>query len=85
VAGLSAQAGHGDAHVISVVRGEPTAAELAALVAVLVARARGGEAALAGPAAQAPASRSGWLNKSQLMREPVAVGHGAWKRSALPR
>ena len=84
-ADLSAQAGHGDAHAISVVRGEPTAAELAALVAVLVARARAGEAAFAGSAAQAPASRSGWLNKSHLMREPVVVGFGAWKHSALPR
>jgi len=66
---------------ISVVRGQPTEAELAAVVTVLAARA----AAAAAVSAPARASRSSWSDPSRLMREPVVPGRGAWRRSALPR
>jgi len=72
--------------VLSVVLGNPTGAEIAAVVtviAVLAARARAG-AALADGAASASASRSGWSDRSRLLREPIAVGPGGWRRSTLP-
>uniref|UniRef100_UPI00130039AB acyl-CoA carboxylase subunit epsilon n=1 Tax=Nocardiopsis sp. TNDT3 TaxID=2249354 RepID=UPI00130039AB len=46
---------------LAVVRGEPTAEELAALTAVLSARARAAEE----PAPERP---SGWRDRSRLMR-----------------
>jgi hypothetical protein len=65
--------------LLRVVRGEPTAAELAALVAVLTARAA------AGAAARRPRPRSAWADPADRVRAPLAAGPGAWRRSALPR
>jgi hypothetical protein len=79
------QADPGDAPVITVVRGQPTDVEIAALVAVLASRAREGAAGPANPERPAGARRSGWSDKSQLMRQPITTGQGVWKRSALPR
>ena len=71
---------------LRVVRGNPTAEELAALTLVLAARARAAAAAAAArPAASTPASRSSWSAKSRLLRQTVSPGSGGWKRSALPR
>jgi len=70
--------------LLSVVRGEPTAAELAAVVALIAGRRRAG-AALARETRPAPASRSEWSLPSALMRTPITAGPGAWRRSALPR
>jgi len=75
---------------LSVVRGNPTDTELAALVTVLAARAG---ASAAGPAATAAggqptparAPRSRWSDKSWLMRASLSPGPDAWRRSALPR
>ncbi len=64
--------------VLRVVRGEPSAAELAALVAVLGARPTT-------RADGAPAGRSPWNDPARLVRGPVAPGAGGWRRSALPR
>jgi acyl-CoA carboxylase epsilon subunit len=66
---------------ISVVRGQPTEAELAAVVTVLAARS----IAAATVPAPARASRSSWSDTSRLMRESIAPSAGAWRRSALPR
>ena len=66
--------------VLRVVRGEPTAEELAALVAVVgvvagrAAGERGGD--------RRP--RSAWNHPGRLVRRPVAAGPGGWRRSALP-
>jgi hypothetical protein len=75
---------------LSVVRGNPTDIELAALVTVL--RARAGAAAAAATATAsadqltpARASRSRWSDKSWLMRASLSPGPDAWRRSALPR
>ena len=64
---------------IAVVRGEPTAVEIAALITVLAARQR-----LARPAAVRPRARSQWADRGHLLRAPVTAGPGAWRASALP-
>jgi len=64
---------------LRIVRGEPTAEELAALVAVLAARA-----AAAGAAAARPRPRSAWAEPAARLRAPLAPGPAAWRRSALP-
>lgn len=65
-----------DEPFIRVVRGNPTAQELAALVTVLLAR-REPE-----PAAPAPVSR--W-RRSALPSGGPRPGRGNWRASALPR
>ena len=62
---------------LRVVRGEPTAEELAALVAVLAARAA------AAPARPRP--RSAWADPASRLRVPLTPGPAAWRRSALPQ
>jgi Acyl-CoA carboxylase epsilon subunit len=65
--------------VLTVVRGEPTAEELAALVIALATRA-----GQPGPAAPSPAP-SQWAAKSRQLRPQLFPGPGAWRASALPR
>ncbi|MGI9091965.1 MAG: acyl-CoA carboxylase subunit epsilon [Mycobacteriales bacterium] len=65
---------------LRIVRGQPTDAELAAVVTVLSALARAGPT---GSAARAPTS--GWLDRCALLAAPPPAGRGAWRRSALPR
>jgi hypothetical protein len=64
--------------VLRVVKGEPSAEELAALVAVVAARS------VAAPAAK-PAPRSQWGHPARMVRTPHAFGPGQWRASALPR
>jgi Acyl-CoA carboxylase epsilon subunit len=66
--------------MLSVVRGDPTPAELAAVVVVLAARA--GQGAAGRPATRRP--RSQWAVGDRLMRPVLAVGPGAWRASGLP-
>jgi hypothetical protein len=66
--------------LLRVVRGDATAEEIAALVAVLVTRSAGAEAS--GPARSV--SRS-WADRSGQIRRSLSPGPGAWRRSALPR
>ncbi|MBC7373755.1 MAG: acyl-CoA carboxylase subunit epsilon, partial [Frankiales bacterium] len=61
----------------SVVRGEPTPEQLAALIAVVTARAT------VGRADPTPAVRSPWV--CPVLRSPLAHGPGAWRGSCLPR
>jgi hypothetical protein len=63
---------------LQVVRGDPTPEEIAALVAVLTARAR----AAAGPG---PERRSAWADPGRRLRPGLHHGPGAWRASALPR
>jgi hypothetical protein len=67
------------APIVSVVRGNPTPEELAALVTVILARhaATGSDA---GPGA-ATTTRSGWSDRNPMLRAPFPRG---WRRSALP-
>jgi Acyl-CoA carboxylase epsilon subunit len=66
--------------VLRIVRGEPDAAELAALTAVLAAA--GGRRDDDAPD---PAPRSGWARHVDLVRGPVQPGPGGWRASARPR
>lgn len=61
--------------VLRIVRGEPTAEELAALVAVLAARS--GE-----PAPAPKPIPSAWTDRSRLVRKHLHPGPGAWRASA---
>ena len=62
--------------LLRVVRGEPSPEELAALIAVVSARAAGGGDE------QPPAPPSLW-SRPQL-RAPLVAGPGAWRASGLP-
>jgi hypothetical protein len=63
---------------LQVVRGNPTAEEIAALVAVLTARAQ----AAASPPPRRP--RSQWSAPARRLRHPLQHGPGAWRASAFP-
>ncbi|GAA2301998.1 hypothetical protein GCM10010402_71180 [Actinomadura luteofluorescens] len=72
---------------LRIVRGDPGPEEVAALVAVLTARA-GAAAAARDGAAPPPPSR--WADRSRLVRTTLASGPrprgpGAWRASGLPR
>ena len=64
---------------LRVVRGEPTAEELAALVAVLAVLA-----ARSAATAPAPRPRSAWADPARRLGLTARPGPGAWRRSALP-
>lgn len=64
---------------LRVVRGEPDAAELAALTVVLAA-AGGGDEEI-----PAPAPASGWARHVDLVGGPVRPGPDGWRASARPR
>jgi hypothetical protein len=66
--------------LLRIVRGEPDAAEIAALTAVLAAA--GGGAADEAPD---PTPTSGWARHIDLVRGPVHPGPGGWRASARPR
>lgn len=68
--------------VLKVVRGEPSAEELATLVAVIASQAA--EAAAAGEPAATP-KVSGWTERSRYMRAPGRPFPGGWRSSMLPR
>ncbi|SCF36823.1 Acyl-CoA carboxylase epsilon subunit [Micromonospora viridifaciens] len=61
-----------------VVRGVPTADELAALVGAIVARARPASAAK-------PAAASQWARSARPAGAALVAGPGAWRASGLPR
>jgi hypothetical protein len=67
------------APALAIVRGNPSAEQIAAVVAVLAARARPAEA----PTPRT--MRSEWSSRSRLLRAPLARGRGGWRASALPR
>jgi len=71
---------HSNEPHLAVVRGEPTAEELAALTAVLGARAA---AARAAAEAAPPEPVRGWRDRAQGLRGRVAPrpGPGAWRLS----
>ncbi|GAA0229654.1 acyl-CoA carboxylase subunit epsilon [Cryptosporangium japonicum] len=67
-----------DEPVIRVLRGVPTAEELAALVGVLAARST----AVASPP---PRPRELWGRQEARIGAPLVAGPGAWRASGLPR
>jgi acyl-CoA carboxylase epsilon subunit len=66
---------------LRVVRGDATPEEIAALVAVLMARS--GSASGAARLAVRPA-RGAWSDRSRQLRRPLQPGPGAWRRSGWP-
>jgi Acyl-CoA carboxylase epsilon subunit len=62
--------------LLRVVRGEPTTEELAALVAVVTARAA------AAPPATTPGSA--WTDRTRLVRRCPTPGPSAWRASGWP-
>jgi Acyl-CoA carboxylase epsilon subunit len=72
--------------VITVVRGSPTPAELAALMAVLLAAGSVPEPSSTGAAASAvPARTPVWTDWSRALCVLPRPGARAWRVSALPR
>ena len=67
---------------LSVVRGDASAEEIAALVATLTSVAAARSAAAAS-AEEPPVSRN-WNSRARLLRTPVHPAAGGWRRSALP-
>jgi hypothetical protein len=65
--------------LLRVVRGDATPEEIAALVAVLLARPA--DAGAPGPVRSVPGF---WSDRSRLLRRPLSPAPGAWRRSALP-
>jgi Acyl-CoA carboxylase epsilon subunit len=65
--------------LLRVVRGDAAPEEIAALVAVLLARSADAEAP-----GQARSVSDAWSDRSRLLRRPLFPGPGAWRRSALP-
>jgi len=64
--------------LLRVLRGEPTADELAALVAVVAAR----RTVACDPA---PTARSAWGHPSRAVRPPLRPAPEGWRTSARPR
>ena len=72
-----------DVVTLSVVRGEPTAEEVAALVAVLAGRAAAQEQAQAQN--KKPAPMSGWTDRSRYVQGRLPHSADGWRQAALPR
>jgi hypothetical protein len=66
--------------LLTVIRGDASAEEIAALTAVL--------AAVSGRAAAGPEPRpgrvSGWASRAAMLRRPLSHGPGAWRASGRP-
>jgi hypothetical protein len=78
---MTARSEPGRTPALAVMAGHPSAEQIAAVLAVLSARARS-----AGPAARPGESgRSGWSARYRLLREPLVRAPGGWRASALPR
>ena len=81
---LGADAGSGG--TITIVRGSPTPAELAAVVSVLAACAAAtgdsASAVVTGKSRPVVARPSAWTDRSALLRTPLRPGPGSWQRSA---
>ena len=69
--------------LLTVVRGGPTPEQLAALVAVVTARASAAAEAQNAAAEVAAAARPLWA--APVLRSPLSHGPGAWRASGLPR
>ena len=63
--------------LLRVVKGEPSAEELAALVAVI--------ASLGAPSAAPPRRTPEWNAHHRMQRPVLRAGRGAWRASGLPR
>jgi hypothetical protein len=71
------------APVITVVRGDPTPAELAAVVPVLLSVLLA--AGPAGAPAASPQRRSMWADRARVVGVPARPGRYSWRAAGLPR
>ncbi|GAB3666649.1 acyl-CoA carboxylase subunit epsilon [Actinocorallia lasiicapitis] len=62
---------------LQVVKGDATPEEIAALIAVISARA-------AAESEVPEKRRSAWTDRSRLARQPLRAGPGAWRASGFP-
>jgi hypothetical protein len=69
------------APVLSIVKGSPSAEEVAAAVVALITA----HAAPASPVEPGGRIRSQWSSRSRLLREPLPRGPGGWRASFMPR
>jgi Acyl-CoA carboxylase epsilon subunit len=67
---------------MSVVRGQPTPEEVAALVAVIAGRAA---SAIESGRRAASAPTSGWTDRSRYVRGQLSHSPDGWRASAMPR
>ncbi|MGI8612477.1 MAG: acyl-CoA carboxylase epsilon subunit [Nocardioidaceae bacterium] len=67
--------------LLRLVRGRPTDEEVAALVAVVAARARGPSSAAPAPAR----AGSRWAAQERAVRQPLRRRPGGWRAATLPR
>jgi hypothetical protein len=67
---------------LRIIRGDATAEEIAALLAVLCARA--GRVSASSARAGTSRARPAWNDRSPLLRAPLRPGPGAWRSSAWP-
>ena len=77
-AGAASMSPESDVPVFSVIKGNPTEEELAALVAVLALRSSRGERSR-------PSASAGWSAYWRSVRAPVQPGPEAWRMSGRPQ
>jgi hypothetical protein len=70
---------------IRVLHGDPTAEELAVVVAVVAAAAASASAAAGSGDDGRERSRSGWTSRARAVHAPLHAGPGGWRASALPQ
>jgi hypothetical protein len=75
----------GPATTMSVLRGQPTPEEVAALVAVIAGRASAAAAAAADAGRRTAAPVSGWTDHARYVQGRVPHSVDGWRASALPR
>ena len=70
--------------VLTVVRGDASAEEIAALTVVLAAKSAAAARLAAAPAADRSRQTFGWASRRAMLREPLSHGPGAWRASGRP-
>ncbi|GAB3421141.1 acyl-CoA carboxylase subunit epsilon [Flindersiella endophytica] len=73
-----------DEPLLKVVKGDPTPAELAAVVSAVTVKLAAARSTSA-PHSRGKGRASGWAAYWRNVRQPLRPGPGAWRRSALPR
>jgi hypothetical protein len=66
------------APLLSIVKGEPSAEELAALTVVIAALSQ------ARPARRRPVTVGGWASRTGVLRRPLQPGPGGWRAAGGP-
>jgi acyl-CoA carboxylase epsilon subunit len=78
---MTAESDASPAPELTIAAGNPSADQIAAVVAVLSARARSGGS----EARRGESGRTEWSARYRLLREPLVRAPGGWRASALPR